>query len=1189
MCDTTIQRTPRDSLLFCLTTRCLAFAAQAVARLRLVAHKRGLALIACLASLSFPGLETSWAASPMVAACKSHSTALRSDGRVLTWGYDGHGELGIGRLLFRVSPATIAGLSGIRAVSSRWGGTVLALSLNGQVIAWGDNEFGQLGDGTRLYHGNDLVVAGISDVVAVSSGGLHSVALKGDGTVWTWGANDSGQLGDGTTTGRATPGMIGNLSDVIAISAGNSHSAALKRDGSVWTWGANGDGQLGIGSLQDAARPAQIPSLSNVTSISAGGYNTIALKSDGTVWAWGSNTDGQVGDGTRERRMIPVQAAGLSGVTAISSGRWHAAALRNDGTVWAWGSNVFVQQGNGFADDAVYFPNQVTGLGDVVALSAGYQHTLALKRDGSVWGWGGNRFGELGLDNSARNPFIKVPTPIPGLAGIDGVNAGFDLSFATSGGLVIGWGKNNYQQLASGTAQPDSQTTPVVVPGLENVSAVTCGSAFNLALKDDGSLWAWGRNNWGQLGDGTLVDRSSPVRVAGLPPMSAVSASPAGTNATGHVLALDRVGNVWVWGTNYYGQLGNGTLSFSNGNVFYSSVPLQVNSLAGITAVSAGVYHSLALTGTGQVLAWGDNSFGELGDGTTTQRDTPIPVPGLSSVIAISAGWNFSLAITADRKVWSWGENDAGELGIGTNVDSHSPVQIPSLSNVQSILAGTDHAMAVQGDGSLWAWGGNFNGQIGDGTNADRYSPTRITTGGRVLTATAGSYYSLAVAVGGAVLGWGFNGNGEVGDGTLAQRASPQLVLGVDGNDFLDLTPEDPLQLPPDKIPLFKVVASGSTQSSSANVAANIQYRPQDVGSTSSVFVFALAPANLVKNAVVPPLEKHLGPVARGKSAKDAPLPCVLAQLTSSGQLTAVSSSSLQAYLTGVLSSQGASVNVLNGVSTALLQGSVFYVGYGSNSSSMINNGTNRSVATIPGKQTCQPQVPQTGWWWNPAEGGRGYSIETKGDHLFMAAYLYDATGRATWMTAGGVTYADGALFSGTLQSYANGQTLTGPYQQPTGPVSSGAITLAFTDARHGTLIWPGGSIPIERFDSVLGTSTSPQPSFVPENGWWWNASESGRGYFMEFKNNLAFLAGYLYDANGNPLWYLASNNMTTPQMLQSNWVQYANGQTLTGAYKPATQINGNVGPLTIQFQDPANATMTLPDGRQLPITRFRF
>jgi hypothetical protein len=315
----------------------------------------------------------------------------------------------------------------------------------------------------------------------------------------------------------------------------------------------------------------------------------------------------------------------------------------------------------------------------------------------------------------------------------------------------------------------------------------------------------------------------------------------------------------------------------------------------------------------------------------------------------------------------------------------------------------------------------------------------------------------------------------------------------------------------------------------------------------------------------------------------------VLAQLTSSGQLTAASASGLQAYLTGVLGSQGASVSVLNGVSTALIQGAVFYVGYGSSSTSMINKGINRSVVTVPGPQTCQPQAPQTGWWWYPAESGRGFSIEVRGNSLFMSGYLYDDTGHATWMVSEGPVALDGSLFNSTLYQVANGQTLSGAYKAPAPVTNVGPVTLSFTDARTGTMIWPGGTIALQRFDDVIGSGNGATPAFVPENGWWWNAAESGRGFFMEFKNNYAFIAGYMYEASGQPVWYVTEGLMTSPQLFSSNWYQAANGQTMTGAYRKPTIINSNVGPVSIQFQDAANATMTLPDGRQTPLTRFKF
>ena len=177
--------------------------------------------------------------------------------------------------------------------------------------------------------------------------------------------------------------------------------------------------------------------------------------------------------------------------------------------------------------------------------------------------------------------------------------------------------------------------------------------------------------------------------------------------------------------------------------------------------------------------------------------------------------------------------------------------------------------------------------------------------------------------------------------------------------------------------------------------------------------------------------------------------------------------------------------------------------------------------------------------------------------------------------------------FPACLQSQQ--QSLTGAYKAPGSITFPGDITLSFTNARSGTLIWPGGIIPIQRFDDVIGQQNGITPAFVPENGWWWNQTESGRGYFIEIKNNRAFIAGYMYEADGRPVWYIAEGNMTSPQLFSSTWYEAANGQTLTGAYKKPNILNGNVGSVSIQFLTTTTATLTLPDGRLVPITRQRY
>jgi hypothetical protein len=391
--------------------------------------------------------------------------------------------------------------------------------------------------------------------------------------------------------------------------------------------------------------------------------------------------------------------------------------------------------------------------------------------------------------------------------------------------------------------------------------------------------------------------------------------------------------------------------------------------------------------------------------------------------------------------------------------------------------------------------------------------------------------------------------------------------------------------------PLFPLTVTSNITPTVANATATFQPRPQDVGTTQSVYVFAVAPSTVVTNAAA--AEKIGGPRWRAKGEKaGAQVQCLLAQLNSSGQLTAVSTSGLAAYITGALSAQGQSVNLLANVPTPNIAGATFYLGYGTTSQQMIASGVNqRALSVAASGVSCDPQAPQTGWWWNTVEGGRGYSIEVAGDHIFYASYLYDVSGRSTWLVATGNTSVDGSLFSGDLFSFAGGQTLGGAF--PGFPPShvEGQITLAFSDATHGTIAWPGGTIPIERFDIVPGgVAMSPQAN-QPEGGWWWNAQEPGRGFFLEWQGGQLYMAGYMYDDNGNPVWYLSTN--TTPstnlQSYSGTWWQYGNGQTLTGAYKPAARVSDNVAPVTIQFSGPATGLMTLPGGRTTDIRRFRF
>ncbi len=390
--------------------------------------------------------------------------------------------------------------------------------------------------------------------------------------------------------------------------------------------------------------------------------------------------------------------------------------------------------------------------------------------------------------------------------------------------------------------------------------------------------------------------------------------------------------------------------------------------------------------------------------------------------------------------------------------------------------------------------------------------------------------------------------------------------------------------------PVFPMTVMSDITAIRAIASAEIQFRPQDVSTPKNVYVFALAPATRVLGAQTEGVLK-VG-FAKDDKKADTPIACVLAQLNAAGQMVAVTSANLAAYLTGVLSTQGASVAILNGVPTGNVAGATFFVGYGGSGTAMINTGINRAAVTVPGSLTCIPSAPQTGWWWNPLEDGRGFSLEKRGNNLFFAAFLYDISGRSTWYVSSGPVSLEGSLYNGDLLSASGGQTLGGAYGRFPTLVSAGSMTLTFNNDSTGTLVWAGGTVPIQRFNIIQNGLTAAPVAGVPESGWWWNESEAGRGFFMEWQGNTLDIAGYMYDDNGNSVWYLTVGQIggtATARSFNGTWWSYTGGQTLTGAWRQNTRSNTNVAPMTITFSGPETALMTLPNGRTTNLRRHRF
>ncbi|MDZ4290004.1 MAG: hypothetical protein U0984_18710, partial [Prosthecobacter sp.] len=387
-------------------------------------------------------------------------------------------------------------------------------------------------------------------------------------------------------------------------------------------------------------------------------------------------------------------------VAAVTGGAGFTIAVRTDGSIWGWGTASYSQLGTG-NEIGNATAEHILGVSDIIAVSAGGRHATAVKSDGTAWAWGANDNGVLG----AAILGSSVPIQVAALTNVTAIHAGGAHSVALkSDGSVYTWGLNT-----------PGQWTPTAVAGATNVVSVAAGSSYSLALKNDHTVWAWGYSSSGQLGGGVMNASSAiPLQVSGLTSVVQISAN------IRHSLAIKSDGTAWSWGFNGYGQLGNNSTT-------NSALAIQVSGLTDVIAASAGGNHSMGLKSDGTVWTFGRNNLGQLGDGTNVTRTTAVQVGGLSGVVDVAAGDEFSLALKSDGTVWSWGNNSSGQLGDNATVaSSYTPVQVVGLEGVTKIAAGRDFGMALKEDGTIASWGAMQAGQLGVGRASLVTAPTAI-------------------------------------------------------------------------------------------------------------------------------------------------------------------------------------------------------------------------------------------------------------------------------------------------------------------------------------------------------------------------------------------------------------------------------------------------------------------------------
>lgn len=605
------------------------------------------------------------------------------------------------------------------------------------------------------------------------------------------------------------------LENVQAVSTGVNHSCALTNTGGVKCWGVNSSSQLGYEGAS-SYYPVDVTTLNDGVSVLVSGYYHNCVLTDlGGVKCWGDNFYGQLGDGTRVERSAPVDVVGLtSGVIALSAGWKHTCAVTTDGAAKCWGDNnefqlgvlddfaltpiqvstltsgtASVMAGHDFScaimeSGAVkcwgsiafytYNPSDVSGLASgVTTLASGKEHVCALLDTGIVKCWGGNDYGQLG--DGTIDPFF-TPKAVSALAEQTAyLAAGFNHTCAVSvTGNVYCWGDNADKQLGMDTSGI-YQTLPRLVYGVLGTPAgIASKFNHNCVVTLAGRVQCWGSSSLSQLGTDWGGMAIVPMKVSGI-------AAPVLSIDTGedHSCAIDANGGVMCWGENDWGEIGNGLTGSQNS-------PVAVIGLSsGVDKVVIGDHHTCALTSTGGVKCWGVNDWGQLGTGDYSNRIQPADVTGLTSgVIDIAAGTFHSCALLATNAIKCWGSNLLSQLGNENYSKSNVPIDVLNLNGTAiQISAGQDRTCSIMSDGTIKCWGDNLYGALGVGTYPP-YSSDEPLVVQNVLSGASlvdlRAYHACAV-VNGVVKCWGHNLYGKLGDGTTDDRHAPVDVVGLSG------------------------------------------------------------------------------------------------------------------------------------------------------------------------------------------------------------------------------------------------------------------------------------------------------------------------------------------------------------------------------------------------------------------------
>ena len=763
--------------------------------------------------------------------------ALKADGTVWTWGYNGYGQLGLGDNSNRYRPTqiNIENVVDIAAGNNH----ALLVTADGKVYSFGSNSYGQLGRTGNTYTPQEI--PNLENIEKVSAGNYHSMAIDKEGNVYTWGYNQNGQLGDGTRISNSIPTKI-KLTNITKIATKNNTSAAIDGDGNLYTWGYNSYGQQGI-SIDNIYTPRKVPTLEQIIDIAVENNTIIVLDKKGEVLSSGYNTYGNLGNnatqtrksfdkviekyetittGEGEETQTTTTPIYLSGVKSIQAGNEFAVAIKEDGTAISWGYNGYSQSSNGTTTSNLLpvdlkYGKDKENIDKIINVSAGEGTIVVTREDGKVWTIGKNYSGQLGNSSAVNsNEFVCISKPVLlfeetpiRIKGIGqnknakvNMSQGFNLLYTTiedtdltyqiknekiatveeTTGKITAVKKGKTAVTVTDKKSGETTSADVYVLGEEDVTfpQIETQNYSTVTLKSNGEIWSYGYNGYGQLGTGDTTYKVLPT-YTGINNITQISLG--GT----HTLALDTEGHVWSWGYNGYGELGNGTTTSSTEKVQVKS-PDGEGVLENIVAISAGNYHSIALDKDGNVYTWGYNGYGQLGLGNTTNTVLPVKVDDLEGIIKIEAGNYTSYVIDNNNHLWSTGYNYYGELGNGSTSNRSKFTQIQTLENVSDVSASeTNSTIVLLSDGTVWGFGNNTNNQlttVGGATPQQLKGPDGMLKD--ITSISVGYYTGYAITSEEKVLAWGLNNYSQLASGTTETKSTPVYMKEKDGNDFTD-------------------------------------------------------------------------------------------------------------------------------------------------------------------------------------------------------------------------------------------------------------------------------------------------------------------------------------------------------------------------------------------------------------------